>query len=87
MIAMLAVHPVRLANFTAIRIGQHLDLTGEHCWLRFSAHETKEGQPFETPLAAVLERPLDMYLRQIRPVLLDGRQSGALWISVRKTLE
>ena len=85
MIAMLAVHPVRLANFTAIRIGQHLDLTGEHCWLRFSAHETKEGQPFETPLAAVLERPLDMYLRQIRPVLLDGRQSGALWISVRKT--
>ena len=85
MIAMLAVHPVRLANFSAIRIGLHLNLTGERYWLRFAAHETKERQPFETPLASILEASLDTYLQSIRPILLDTRQSDALWISVRKT--
>ena len=85
MVAMLAVHPVRLANFTAIRIGQHLDLSGGHYWLRFAAHETKERQPFETPFATILQEPLDTYLQRVRPILLDGRRNDALWISVRKT--
>lgn len=85
MVAMLAAHPIRLANLTMIRLGQHLDQLDDQVWLRFSAHETKEKRAFETPLAEVLHTPLVQYLETYRPILLDGHESDALWISVRKS--
>ena len=84
MLAVLAVHPLRLANLTQIRLGQHLTREGDGVCLRFSDHETKEQKPFEAPLAPVLIRPLDIYMETYRPILLDGRKSDALWISIRK---
>ena len=84
MVALLAVHPIRLANLTEIRLGRHLTWEGEEVWLRFSERETKEKQPLEFPLAAILLEPLQVYLETYRPCLLDGRDSEALWISVRK---
>ncbi len=84
MVALLAVHPIRLANLTRIRLGRHLTWEGDEIWLRFSDHETKERQPLDFPLAPVLIEPLELYLRTYRTILLDGRESDALWISIRK---
>lgn len=84
MIAMLAAHPIRLANLTMIRLGVHLDQLEDQLWLRFGSHETKEKRAFDTPLAKVLHAPLAKYLEEYRPILLDNHESDALWISVRK---
>ncbi|MEQ8733401.1 MAG: hypothetical protein RIC29_00635 [Rhodospirillaceae bacterium] len=84
MVAILAVHPIRLANLTMIRLGLHLHQDGDEIWLRFSDEETKEHRSMEFPLADVLREPLKVYLEVYRPILLDGRESDALWISVRK---
>lgn len=84
MIATLAVHPVRLANLTQIRLGQHLTWEGEELWLRFSEHETKEKHPMAFPLAPILHEPLELYLEIYRPVLLGDRESNALWISAHR---
>ena len=82
MVAMLAVHPIRLANLTMIRLGQHMERNDAHVWLRFSSRETKEKRPMEFPLADVLLEPLKLYLEIYRPALLDDRETDALWISV-----
>ena len=85
MVALLALHPIRLANLTQIRLGQHMTQEDDQVWLRFSSQETKEKRPLEFLLASILFEPLQVYLETYRPVLLDGRDSEALWISVRKT--
>lgn len=85
MVAFLAIHPIRLANFTNIRIGTHLVLDADAPWLRFSRHETKEKREMTFPLAPSLHEPLADYLEHCRPVLLRGETSDALWISSRKT--
>jgi site-specific recombinase XerD len=84
MVAILAVHPIRLANLTMIRLGLHLHQDGDTIWLRFSDEETKERRSMELPLADILREPLKVYLELYRPVLLGSKDSNALWISTRK---
>lgn len=84
MVAMLAVYPLRLANLTGIHLGSQLDLGNGHDFLNFEASETKERRPLTFPIVPTIKVPLEVYLEAYRPILLDGRESDALWISVRK---
>lgn len=87
MIALLAQRPVRRSNLCQIRWGQHLVELGGKLWLRYTADETKTGQPLEYRWPDNLEFHLHQYRQVHRPVLLaqirKGSQSpgSALWIS------
>jgi integrase len=88
MIALLASRPLRLKNFTDLRLGRHLIRQEDGRWrLLVPASETKNGQSIEDILPEDIGRLLDRYLAIDRPVLLAcgpttaGAQEDHLWIS------
>ena len=81
-IALLAMRPIRLKNFSSIRIGRHLDTVGGVWWLEFPGAEMKNHEPIAVEFPAALVEALEYYLDVIRNDLADGRYHGdALWIS------
>ena len=83
MLALLAARPVRIANFTAIRIGRQLQRVGRGWQLVFEPEETKNGAGIELPFPTDLVAPLEVYLERWRPLLLGRGSSDRLWISAR----
>jgi integrase len=82
MVAMLAMHPVRLKNFSALEIGRSLVEIKGSWWIVLSASETKEDRPDERRVDDLLKPALDRYLRKYRPLLAGAGQSTALlWLS------
>ena len=86
MIALLASRPVRCKNLAQIEIGQHLRRMGGVYWLFFDAHEMKSRRSLEFPLPRPLTHPLQHYIDEVRPELMEqhgrwktdvGRQ---LWV-------
>lgn len=87
MIALLAYRPVRIKNFAAMRLGQHLvEQHGRH-WILLAAAETKSHVPYEAVVPEALETALACYLTEHRPVLLQGEigdliaSTDAVWVS------
>ena len=83
MVAMLAMHPIRLKNFAALEIGRSLVEIKGSWWIVLSASETKEGRPDERRIDDLLQPALDRYLKKYRPLLLAGPNTPplALWLS------
>ena len=81
MVALLALCPLRLKNFTTIEIGRHLVNTGSRYVLFFEGHETKTGIPEDADIPPQLAGHLVTYLDEIRPRLLGEKSSNRLWIS------
>jgi len=82
MVAMLAMHPIRLKNFAALEIGRSLVEIKGSWWIVLSASETKEGRPDERRIDDLLQPALDRYLKKYRPILAEADQSTtALWLS------
>jgi integrase len=82
MIALLALCPIRLKNFATLEIGQTFKEVQGRWWISLPANMTKTGRPDERPVPAWLNRAIDVYLNQSRPVLLGSRPlTKALWIS------
>ena len=82
MVAMLAMHPIRLKNFADLEIGRNFIEIKGSWWIVLSASETKEGRPDERRIDDLLQPALDRYLRKCRPVLAGADQStAALWLS------
>jgi site-specific recombinase XerD len=82
MIAMLAMHPVRLKNFAALEIGRSLVEIKGSWWIVLSAAETKEDRPDERRIDDLLQPALDRYLKKYRPLLAGAdRSTTALWLS------
>ena len=82
MVAMLAMHPIRLKNFATLEIGRNfLEIKGSW-WIVLSASETKEDRPDERRIDDLLEPALDRYLKKYRLWLAGADQStAALWLS------
>ena len=80
MFAFLAYHPIRLANFASLRLGQHLLPLGQGMRLKLAAAETKEHRPYECLIDQDLQPYLNHYLSVIRPALLAGFPSDFLWV-------
>lgn len=82
MVAMLAMHPIRLKNFADLEIGRNFVEIKGSWWIVLSASETKEGRPDERRIDDLLQPALDRYLKKYRPVLAGEDQSTkALWLS------
>ena len=86
-IAFLALHPVRRRNLADFHLARNLIRQGTGYMVVFAGSETKNGAPYENPLAEVLVEPMDQYLRTWRPVLAarSGRWKrnvgDAVWVS------
>lgn len=81
LLALLAARPIRLGNLAAMRIGVHLLSEGCGYRLWFEGDEMKNHRLVDRNIPAVLTPHFDRYLSHHRPVLLDGREKDALWIS------
>jgi integrase len=82
LVALLALCPIRLKNFAALEIGQTFKDVHGGWWIALPGNVTKSGRPDERPVPAWLNRCIDVYLNQSRPVLLGSRQpTNTLWIS------
>jgi integrase len=82
MVAMLAMHPVRLKNFAALEIGRNFLEIKRSWWIVLSASETKENRADERRIDDLLKPALDRYLKKYRPWLAGADQStAALWLS------
>ena len=82
-VAMLAMHPIRLKNFADLEIGRNfVEIKGSWWWIVLPASETKEGRPDERRIDDLLQPALDRYLKKHRPILAGADQSTkALWLS------
>ncbi|CAA7626002.1 hypothetical protein MCP1_500002 [Candidatus Terasakiella magnetica] len=83
-ISLLALRPLRIANFSSIIIGQHLLEEDDGWHLKFTAHETKGKRPIEVPVPRSLEEALHRYLSVYRLDLLGmANDTGHFWLSGR----
>jgi integrase len=82
MVALEALHLIRLKNFTALEIGRSFKKVNGAWWILLSASETKEGRADERPIVAYLNKWIDRYLSEHRPVLERAQDPPAsLWLS------
>jgi site-specific recombinase XerD len=82
MIALLALHLIRLKNFAALEIGRTFRKVKDTWWIILPASETKEKRADERPVVPYLTRWIERYLHTHRPILArmsDGLAS--LWLS------
>jgi integrase len=86
-IAILAVAPVRLANLTAIMLGNNLIKPGgvdSNYWLVFPDYDVKNRVRLEYPLEQYLTRLIDEYVHDFRPTLMRGRNEDWLFQGQRR---
>src|SRR5262245_45486227 len=82
MVVLLALCPIRVKNFAALEIGQTFKEINGRWWIALPGKVTKSGRPDERPVPAWLNRYIEAYLNQARPVLLGSKPpTNALWIS------
>lgn len=84
LIAVLVSCPVRIANLTAVTIGEHLWFDDGSYRLSFSTEETKNGRAYEGELSPALNFYVNVYLRDHRRRLLaqsNGEKTERLWIN------
>jgi integrase len=82
MVALLAVHPLRLKNFAALEIGRSFVRIKDRWWIVLTAAETKEKRPDERRVVDYLASWIDRYLDVHRPGLTRTDNPPApLWLS------
>jgi integrase len=82
MVALKALHPIRLKNFAALEIGSSFKKVNDSWWIVLSALETKEKRADERPVDTGLALWIDRYLKIHRPVLArTDDPPAALWLS------
>lgn len=81
MVAMLALHPIRLKNFAGLEIGRNFVNIEGRWWIILGAAETKEKRPDERRLDDMLAPMLEKYLSNYLDVLAQESESNALWLS------
>src|SRR5262245_37320450 len=82
MVALLALHQIRLKNFAALEIGRSFEKVNDTWWIVLSALETKETRADERAVDPSLLPFVDQYLEVHRPVLaLNGNAPTSLWLS------
>lgn len=81
MIALLSLCPIRLANFSSLRIGNQIRRIDGGWWIELGATETKGGRLDERPIADLLTPHLDRWVAHWRTCFLDP--GDALWPSTK----
>ena len=74
--------PLRVENLAEIRIGQHLRKEGATWVLAFPASSMKNRRALDLELPPALAIPLEIYLDEVRPILMEGKgDQSILWPS------
>lgn len=81
LVALLISRPIRLRPLLALKVGGSLTRTHSGFSLSIGADEMKDRKARDFPLPHALNGAMDRYLSHDRLVLLDGKQSDALWIT------
>ena len=82
MIALLALHPLRIKNFATLRIGQSIRKIGGHWWLIIEFKQTKTRRRDERRVPEFMTEIIERYVDRYRPILLKkNMQESAFWIS------
>ncbi len=81
MIALLALCPIRLGNFSELHLGRQLRLIGNDWWITLEGTETKSKRPDERPIPAILTEPIHHWVRQWRQVFHPS--DDAFWPSIK----
>lgn len=82
-VAFLAACPIRIANLTMMTLDRHLVRLTDGFGCRFSPEETKEHRALSFSLPPRLVPYLEHYLSWVRPKLLRGAVSDAMWVGLR----
>ena len=82
MIALLALCPIRIKNFSALKIGHTFKEVHGSWWIALPSISTKSRRPDERRIPELLNPYIDMYFNQSRPLLIGSKPStNTLWIS------
>ena len=87
-IALLSIRPLRLANFVSLSIGETIISRHQRVWLAIPATETKNRLNLEYPFPEQLRKPLDYYLKEVRPWFLGQAKrrklpsTNSIWLSL-----
>ena len=82
MIALLALHPVRIKNFAALSIGDTFVQINGRWWLQIPSDDTKTGGIDQRQVPDFITEVLKRYLQVHRQVLCRGKaDQTALWTS------
>jgi integrase len=82
MIALLALCPIRIKNFSTLEIGHTFKEVHSSWWIALPSISTKSRRPDERRVPELLNDTIEMYLNQSRPLLIGSKPStNALWIS------
>lgn len=81
MIGFLIARPIRRRSLLCMEVGTHIIPDGEGYRLRFDGHEMKDGRARSFLLPAKLVPMMQAYLDHHRPVLANGKDTNALWLS------
>ena len=79
MVAFLAVCPIRLKNFAALKIGETMVRQDYQWWLVLSAADTKAGRQDHRVLPNILTPWMDLYMEKYKPVFPSSQT--AMWPS------
>jgi integrase len=81
LIALLALHPIRIKNFAALSIGDTFVKVGDRWWLHIPAENTKSHRIDERQVPEFVTEVVNRYVETHRPLLRGGAQHPALWVS------
>jgi integrase/recombinase XerD len=81
MLSLLAFLPLRRRNLASLEIGRHLVGEQDSRFILIPAAETKTRTPIEFAIPEFLLPYLDVYLRMVRPRILNDAACPALWVS------
>lgn len=82
MMALLALCPIRLKNFSSLELGRNFVEVSGRWWIVLTAAETKEARADERRVPDILTNRINCYVAEYRKVLAGGAEpSAALWLS------
>src|SRR5262249_27403130 len=82
MVALLAVHMIRLKNFAALEVGRTFKKVNDTWWIVLPAVETKEKRADERAVDPSVLPLIERYLEVHRPVLArTDNATASLWLS------
>lgn len=81
MISMIVCKALRRSNFANMQIGSNIDRNADNAFeVKFTPMETKQRRRIQAELSEMLTPFIDRWLRKVRLVLTDGRETDAMWI-------
>ena len=81
LIALLALHPIRIKNFAALTIGDTFVNVDGRWWLHIPSENTKSRRVDERQVPEFITDAVDNYVTSHRASICRGDEHAALWVS------